>query len=298
MRTSGNPFEDMLVTALERNSSLMHMRETVQKELLHYDILNILSRNGWLDGLTFMGETALRLCYRAPRLSEDLDFSGGPDFTATLMEGLAVDLKEGLSRIDYLSGLNMEVRDPKPVNASDLSASSVKTWRISIETRPGHRRQRIKIDIDRSLSHTARPEEINPNYDVVRESRSVIQVQSRQEILASKLVAFPVSVATRNRPRYRDIWDIHWLGGQGIGAVPDLVRAKASIHDLKQDWIPMAADRVDAIIRSPQFIAEMHRFLPLDITRQVLDNPVHMEALANRTASLLRDADACLDHGF
>jgi len=288
-------FKDILATALERNPSVAHMDQTVQKELLHYDILDIMSRQGWLDGLTFMGGTALRLCYRAPRLSEDIDFSGGPDFTADRMKGLATDLKDGLSRLDSLDGLNIEVKEPKPVNVSDMTETGVMSWRISVETYPGRRRQRIKIDVDRSPSHTARPEVIVPNYDVVRDSGSVIHVQSREEILASKLVAFPVSVATRNSPRYRDIWDIHWLAGRRIMVVPDLVRAKASAHDMERDWINAAADRVQTIVRSPRFDSEMRRFLPLDIAERSLDNPSYLEALANRTVSLLKDADACLD---
>jgi hypothetical protein len=50
-----------------------HMRPVVEKELLHYDLLFILDKENLLDNLTFQGGTSLRLCYGAPRLSEDLD---------------------------------------------------------------------------------------------------------------------------------------------------------------------------------------------------------------------------------
>ena len=56
------------------------LRPVLLKELLHYDILLCLDQSGFLATLTFHGGTALRLCYGAPRFSEDLDFAAGPDF--------------------------------------------------------------------------------------------------------------------------------------------------------------------------------------------------------------------------
>ncbi len=53
----------------------------VEKELLHHDILRVLSGSGLLAKLTFIGGTCLRACYGSHRLSEDLDFTGGADFS-------------------------------------------------------------------------------------------------------------------------------------------------------------------------------------------------------------------------
>lgn len=65
-----------------RVKQFSHMRAVVEKELLHYDLLFVLDRGGLLDNLTFQGGTALRLCYGSSRLSEDLDFLGGKDFSS------------------------------------------------------------------------------------------------------------------------------------------------------------------------------------------------------------------------
>lgn len=78
-----------------------HMRPVIEKELLHYDILYSLSRAGLLDHLTFQGGTSLRLCYGAPRFSEDLDFTGGKDFD---YENLT-ELKNCV--LDYLGGVTV-----------------------------------------------------------------------------------------------------------------------------------------------------------------------------------------------
>ena len=53
--------------AQEQNSSGMIM--TIEKELLHYEILNAMDEGGLLDRLVFQGGTSLRLCYGAERYS-------------------------------------------------------------------------------------------------------------------------------------------------------------------------------------------------------------------------------------
>ena len=68
-----------------------HMRPVIAKELLHYDILFSLEKDGLLDELTFQGGTSLRLCYGAPRFSEDLDFVGGREFTTKNLIGNTID---------------------------------------------------------------------------------------------------------------------------------------------------------------------------------------------------------------
>jgi len=63
---------NQLVNRAMTIQGLRHMRPVVAKELLHYDMLFSLEKDGLLDDLTFQGGTSLRLCYGAPRFSEDL----------------------------------------------------------------------------------------------------------------------------------------------------------------------------------------------------------------------------------
>ena len=46
----------------------------IEKEIVHYEIIRSLGRNGLLQDITFQGGTSLRLCYGSQRYSEDLDF--------------------------------------------------------------------------------------------------------------------------------------------------------------------------------------------------------------------------------
>jgi predicted nucleotidyltransferase component of viral defense system len=76
-------FDELVDAALKNKQDLAPLRTVVEKELLHHDILRVLSGAGLLAKLTFIGGTCLRACYGSSRLSEDLDFTGGADFTRT-----------------------------------------------------------------------------------------------------------------------------------------------------------------------------------------------------------------------
>lgn len=52
----------------------------IEKEIVHYEIIRSLGRNGLLQDITFQGGTSLRLCYGSQRYSEDLDFVAGDKF--------------------------------------------------------------------------------------------------------------------------------------------------------------------------------------------------------------------------
>jgi predicted nucleotidyltransferase component of viral defense system len=53
------------------------MEQNLIKEAVHFHLLSALSQAGILRHVVFQGGTALRLCYRGERYSEDLDFVCG-----------------------------------------------------------------------------------------------------------------------------------------------------------------------------------------------------------------------------
>ena len=111
-----------------------HMRPVIEKELLHYDILFGLDRDGLLDELTFQGGTALRLCYGSSRFSEDLDFAGGRDFSRARVDGIRASL-EGYIGQRY--GLKVSVREPNElVDDPGYRGLHVDTWQLSVTTAP------------------------------------------------------------------------------------------------------------------------------------------------------------------
>ena len=71
---------ELVRQAMKNNADMIGMDDVVEKEVLHHHLLYLLHQEGFLSELTFMGGTALRLCYNSNRLSEDLDLNEEPAF--------------------------------------------------------------------------------------------------------------------------------------------------------------------------------------------------------------------------
>jgi hypothetical protein len=84
-----NLFDQLTDEALRNVPGHAPLRAVVEKELLHHDILREMNAAGLLSSLTFIDGTCLRACYGSARLSEDLDFTGGADFTRETLAALA-----------------------------------------------------------------------------------------------------------------------------------------------------------------------------------------------------------------
>ncbi len=124
-------FDELVDEALNNKQELAPLRVVVEKELLHHDILRVLSGAGLLAQLTFIGGTCLRACYGSNRLSEDLDFTGGADFTRDQLSAMSNILIESL-KAKY--GLEITVTDH--VREEE---GNVDTWKIKVQTRPGRK---------------------------------------------------------------------------------------------------------------------------------------------------------------
>lgn len=263
-----NIFEQLVEQAMSSQPQLAPLRVAVEKELLHHDILREMSRAGFLKELTFIGGTCLRVCYGSQRLSEDLDFTGGAGFTR---EGLADLGKVLVDRLEIKYGLPVEVSEPR------RETGNVDTWKLRIITRPAQKHlpaQRINIDICALPSHDRQPMMLRNHYGVeMGTSGLILQAQSREEILADKIVALPLRP---NRLKSRDLWDIVWLNRQGINLPVQMVLKKAK--DRRQDiarFLEQLQQRTMLLRSDPavrkEFIAEMHRFLPPAVSGENLE---------------------------
>jgi predicted nucleotidyltransferase component of viral defense system len=252
-------FEQLVDQAMRSQPQLAPLRVVVEKELLHHDILREMSQAGLLKELTFIGGTCLRACYGSQRLSEDLDFTGGAGFTR---EGLADLGRVLVERLEVKYGLPVEVSEPQ------RETGNVDTWKLRVFTRPARKHlpiQRINIDICALPSHDRRPMMLRNHYGVeMGTSGLILQAQSREEILADKIVALTLRP---NRLKSRDLWDIVWLNRQGITLPVQLVLQKAM--DRRQDltrFLEKLQQRTMLLQSEPavrkDFLAEMRRFLP------------------------------------
>ena len=284
-------FDELVNEAIRGRAELSSLRPVVEKELLHHDILRELSGAGLLTGLTFIGGTCLRACYGSPRLSEDLDFTGGSDFQRSDLAELGSILTDRL-RTRY----DLPVRVSEPVK----TGGNVSTWKLVIETRPGQKHlpaQRIHLDICAIPSHDPHPMMLRTLYGIdLGTSGLILQAQSREEILADKIVA----VAFReNRLKNRDLWDIAWLARQGIELPAHLIPLKIGDHKREAaEFITLLEERLTALGTQPEiraaFMKEMRRFLPAAIVRDTLERDSYWAYLTRVVIDLGRQAMAAL----
>ena len=173
-----NLFDQLVSQTIKTNEHLMSLQMVVEKELLHHDIIREMSESGLLECLTFIGGTCLRACYGSNRLSEDLDFTGGNNFTCDMLSDLSDIL---VDRLQAKYGLFVVVSEPKKEN------SLVATWKLKVFTRPeqkGLPTQKINIDICAIPSYDRHPMVLRNYYGVdMGTSGLIIQAQSLAEIL-------------------------------------------------------------------------------------------------------------------
>jgi predicted nucleotidyltransferase component of viral defense system len=262
-------FDRLVSEALRSQTELSPLRTVVEKELLHHDILREMSTAGLLEGLTFIGGTCLRACYGSNRLSEDLDFTGGANFTRETLIDLGGVLVDRL-QVKY----NLSVGVSEPV----LETGNVDIWKLKVSTHPQQNSlpvQRIHIDICAVPSYDRRPMMLRNHYGVeMGTSGLIIQAQSREEILADKMVAFAFRA---NRIKNRDLWDIGWLKQHNVELPLHLMAKKRAAHrHTTDDFIAIIEERNRQLHDEPDirkgFIDEMRRFLPPRIVSETVAN--------------------------
>jgi len=271
-------FDELVDEALNNLQELAPLRVVVEKELLHHDILRVLSGAGLLTNLTFIGGTCLRACYGSSRLSEDLDFTGGADFTRDQLAAMSEILVESL-KAKY--GLEISVTDPV------REEGNVDTWKLKVQTRPGRKdlpAQRINIDVCAIPSYQPRPMALlNPYRVEMGTSGLILQAQSREEIFADKLVAFALRP---NRLKNRDLWDIAWLHQQQIKPALALIKNKLNDHHAEIDtYLKAFTERATSLQNDPEvvkeFRKEMVRFLPNATVKETVNSEKFWEYLSN-----------------
>jgi len=289
-------FDDYVQRALEgAKDQQRSLLPAIEKEILHHDIIRELHEHGFLSGLILFGGTNLRLCHGSNRLSEDLDFKGGPDFDPAKMSGIALVLSKAFSQ-KY--GLVASVEDPRP------REGNTKTWTIRIITRPGSKseiQQRINLDVCTLTAFEHAPAIIANHYAIdLGTSGLVIRSQSTRESFTDKVLA----IALRNRLQPRDLWDFAWLHQSPANRIPTRVADKLQEHGVTmREFSRRLADRI-VDMKSEEsraiFANELTRFLPAEFIKTAKD-PTFWEylvtALKEEREVFGRDLSRDLDRG-
>jgi len=274
-------FDQLVNEALKTQMELSPLRVVVEKELLHHDILREMAEAGLLQNLTFMGGTCLRACYGSNRLSEDLDFTGGADFKREQLMALGDVL---ISHLKVKYDLAVDVSEPR------RETGNVDTWKLKVITHPKQSNiptQRINIDICAIPSYEPKPMMLLNHYGIdMGTSGLILQAESREEILANKLVALALRP---NRIKNRDLWDIAWLRQQAVDLPLSLVVKKIADHKQTTDGYSVLLEQRMTQLQNDSthqasFSQEMRRFLPPEIAKSTVENEQFWEYLCTTVA--------------
>jgi len=173
------------------------------------------------------------------------------------------------------------------VSAPTRDTSNVDTWKFKVITHPEQRdlpAQRINIDICSIPSEDRRPMVLRNHYGVdMGTAGLIIQAQTREEILADKLVALALRP---NRLKNRDLWDIGWLKQQNLNLPLDMIPGKVDGRQRKMsEFLTLLTDRRDQLQNDRRlradFIQEIKRFLPPRVVAETIENEAFWEYLVN-----------------
>lgn len=288
-----NLFDRLVEQALTNSPELAPLQVVVEKELLHHDIMRILSESGLLRSLCFIGGTCLRTCYGSRRLSEDLDFTGGASFKredfSTLKQNLTTKLNDKY-------GLQVQVSEPV------RETGNVDTWKLRVQTRPEARSlpaQQIHIDICAVPSYQRQPMVLLNPYGVDMGTEGlIVNAQSLEEIFVDKLLAFALR---RGRIKNRDIWDLAWLPQRGVEPAYELTERKLQDHSVTVGhFLQQGAERTASLALAQtqrDFANEMQRFLPLQVVMQTVRNPEFWHYVTQAISQQIEDLRSHLEMG-
>jgi hypothetical protein len=105
----------------------------------------------------------------------------------------------------------------------------------------------------------------------------ILQAQSREEILADKIIALAFR---ENRIKNRDLWDIAWLVQQGVELPAKLIPLKVRDHQREDaEFVGLLEKRLSDLKTLPElradFVKEMQRFLPAATVRDIIEKDAY-----------------------
>jgi len=283
-------FNELIAMAeREAGSADAPTRPTIVKELLHYCILDALSRSHLQERVSFMGGTALRLVYNGDRYSEDLDFVCGSDAREPFdLAGMEKVLADSVGAM----GLTMSVKSTTDGDEREFAEGNVavKRWKFKINVPGFAAAQVINFEVCNVSSYDSSPMLISPRYSFLSDVYSdiALNVHSEGEIYADKVVA----LIGRSHVKNRDLWDLVWLRNRGHEVNWDWVERKAGEYRLADipDRIERARERLQAADAHDKFVAEMVRFVKPG-TARVLTNPDFSRRYLENALRILNEAE-------
>ena len=203
------------------------------REYLQYQILNIIYQSKLATKLVFLGGTALRIVYNSQRFSEDLDF----DNLGLNTEELS-SLETIIPKKLALKGLNVEIK-PGGKQAFRLKVRFPDIlYQLNLSP---HKREKIAIHIDITPQ--------NFNYEPNRLIMEKFDVKIPIIVVSPSLLLSQKIYTISNRPRQlgRDFFDILYLYDQKIEPDWQYLKQRLDIDNLTtlKRYLHSVAEKAD-----------------------------------------------------
>lgn len=260
---------NLLEVAHKYSGGKFDLQMTIAKEILHYDILSVLYSSPINKILVFRGGTALRLCHQNNRYSEDLDFTlvNGTKFELNYMSFFKKSFEK---KIQNKYGLDIEFIEPK----DDENRVKKYTAKVLLPL-ANNQKAKINIEIAEIPSYDNSLKTVINNYPNEFSVNTFVRVESKEEILADKIIA----LGAREYLKYRNFWDIKFLQDIHIKLNYNFVRQKIKDYEI-ENFYEKFAQKLSFIEQSDlqaDFEYEMSRFLTPQLFEFVRDNIFYNE---------------------
>ena len=241
----------------------INLKSVIIKEMLHLDILKALSDCEISKQIAFQGGTALRLCYQGVRYCEDLNFvlcNESLDFDKELFRKFEEAFIKSIK-----NKYNLETELIYPKN----DENRVQKWIAKINLPIENRKERINIEVCKIPSYDNEINNIRNYYNPKHTEDIFLRVESLDEILADKIIAF----GARKYIKYRDLWDIKFL--KDINIILNSKFVENKINDYKISDFDKLLDEKLYILNNEDlkenFFQEMSRFLKPKLLNKLIE---------------------------
>lgn len=214
---------------------------TIFREYLQIFFLSELYSNKQSKNFFFKGGTALHLIYKAPRFSEDLDFT--------------IELKENIF-LTFIWKLFESLSKKEAVTFKERKSIAGK--RFLLIAKPTVLPYKTFVNLDFSF----REKVLNPKKSIIETDypilfTSYIYHLSKNEIFAEKIRVL------LTRIQGRDLYDLWYLMTQGAKMDKYLVKEKLKYYHLEKISKNKILERIDQFSKK-DFVLDMRPFVPVD----------------------------------
>ncbi len=196
----------------------------------------------------FKGGTALRLIYKLPRFSEDLDFT--------------VEKKES-EFLTFINKVFLKLSAKETIEFKEKKTIAGKKFLLT--ARPSVLLYKMFVSLDFSFKEkVVKPEKsiIQTDFPII--FTSYIYHLSKEEIFAEKIRALIT------RTKGRDLYDLWYLLTQGVSADKNLIKKKLAYYDIKNIDRDIILDKVRNFPEK-KFILDLRPFIPISERNKLND---------------------------